>query len=703
MQDKPQILRHFSGLRDSGHLMNLDQDTDVVDSKDDSSKKGDDIVGWLGSKEKSRVKYLSTYDDGTKEIIGEKGVRGNKKEKDDTISNEYYEIMNEKYSKVTPGVEKFWGDVFGNKKTTKDDIINSLPMSEGMDKTNQQPEKGTLSPEDLKLQEAVYSLSKEVEGELRKIYPNRAINERHSKDLGEFMSGPYKWMRMKLLNNIKEDGEKLDNADKKEKLILIKEIERDKLKLNTLLHAFERDIPLKLNTKYTAEYVELGGENLFNVKQCKEELNGYFGKNNKYEIKGVIQRGWADLIVLKTDSGEVELDIKIADRLFKEKKEQRENRFNAIKDGDIIKVNTDGIDAQATIFKVLKKNSEEISLENRTKNNQITLLRLDNFKDFLFNQKSDFSIEDEEEDIIPLPPAKQEEMLKEVKGVEILKVVESVRENKEEKINEIIKEMLELKESGAVESTEREEEINKDKQIIKDKEERLEKLLEISSSPTTIEEVEVKDDDLPVPTPPEQITTEEENKVKIKNEIERIKEEIRKEQEEFSKKGILSFGRRKLKKSIEASQALLKQIITEDINLDIKEKPFMYFAAQKIKNTEVLKRFINKITKSLDLRWAETPTSYECTTKLEDGLQMIGKNEGFFEFNIYGFMKVVKNVNQFEGSIYSEEAIYKILNPDGKIIADDIKGYQAANDIYMKETEKYEKLVEEEFNKPNNI
>ena len=90
-------------------------------------------------------------------------------------------------------------------------------------------------------------------------------------------------------------------------------------------------------------------------------------------------------------------------------------------------------------------------------------------------------------------------------------------------------------------------------------------------------------------------------------------------------------------------------------------------------------------------------------------LTVTGVDEGFFEFNIFGFTKVLKNVNEMrveeDGkkfiASYSPEAIYKIVGPDGTIVADAIEGYVEATRVYNEATEKYKKQVEEEWDKLN--
>lgn len=141
----------------------------------------------------------------------------------------------------------------------------------------------------------------------------------------------------------------------------------------------------------------------------------------------------------------------------------------------------------------------------------------------------------------------------------------------------------------------------------------------------------------------------------------------------------------------------------EEISLDKEEKPMMYFAIEKSKNKFLSEVYYNKITQSFDLRKVEK----DGVEREFRSLKRTGENEGFFDFNIYGFFKIIKNVKDIKSedgslNIYSEKAKYKIIGPDGKIIKDNIDGYTEANIIYKEETEKYKQKVAEEFNNLKN-
>jgi hypothetical protein len=68
--------------------------------------------------------------------------------------------------------------------------------------------------------------------------------------------------------------------------------------------------------------------------------------------------------------------------------------------------------------------------------------------------------------------------------------------------------------------------------------------------------------------------------------------------------------------------------------------------------------------------------------------------EGFHEYNSLGFTKIITG-----GEDKSEDASYKIMSPDGKIIADNIKGYQEATRVYNQARQEYLEKLEKEFNK----
>lgn len=185
----------------------------------------------------------------------------------------------------------------------------------------------------------------------------------------------------------------------------------------------------------------------------------------------------------------------------------------------------------------------------------------------------------------------------------------------------------------------------------------------------------------------------------LSKEKEFLSENIRTDKDELEKTSWFKFGKRKkLKKSIENSKTNLQNVEKAEIGIDQKEKPLLYYAASKVTNTVALDRLLNKKLNSLDLRWVQDEHSYEGMTRF---LNKLGPDEGFFEFNVFGFVKVIKNVKEITDdkgiNIYGENAVYKILNPDGNVIAYNVKGYNEANTIYSNATEEYRKLIEKEF------
>lgn len=135
----------------------------------------------------------------------------------------------------------------------------------------------------------------------------------------------------------------------------------------------------------------------------------------------------------------------------------------------------------------------------------------------------------------------------------------------------------------------------------------------------------------------------------------------------------------------------------KEINLDRKEKPFLYFVLEKSSNQILLENNTNETTGLLDLRKIQK----DWTNIEYRSLQKTGDNEGYFEYNIFGLVKIVKNVDKIRSkdgiNIYSEEAIYKIIGPGGEIIADNIKGYQEATKIFTEKNKELEEKLTKEY------
>ncbi len=202
-------------------------------------------------------------------------------------------------------------------------------------------------------------------------------------------------------------------------------------------------------------------------------------------------------------------------------------------------------------------------------------------------------------------------------------------------------------------------------------------------------------------------TFEEEEQPEINEAYEKnpsleCEEEIKQKEDYIKKLKFWNFLEKKRQKwNLEYLKKKLEEI--KEINLDRKEKPFLYYAFEKSANPILLYNNKDKKSGLLDLRkinkeWVEITCNF---------LKETGKNEGFFEFNIYGFIKIIKNVNEIQGdegkgiNSYSENAIYKIVGPNGEIIADDIKGYNETDRIYTEKTEEYKKKLEKQFLEEN--
>lgn len=145
-----------------------------------------------------------------------------------------------------------------------------------------------------------------------------------------------------------------------------------------------------------------------------------------------------------------------------------------------------------------------------------------------------------------------------------------------------------------------------------------------------------------------------------------------------------------------------KREIEEAIKKDKKERPFLYFVAERIRNP-----YLEKDNQGLnaDLRWATwmtTPEEYEVQKSF---LKKTAKDEGYFYFNMYGFVMIIKNVKEIRNDsgidLWSDQAIYRIVGPKGEVVKDDIKGYNEAMEIYNSATNEYRTEIEKEFDNLN--
>ena len=171
-------------------------------------------------------------------------------------------------------------------------------------------------------------------------------------------------------------------------------------------------------------------------------------------------------------------------------------------------------------------------------------------------------------------------------------------------------------------------------------------------------------------------------------------------------KAIPFYKMKKLKEKAAETKRLGEFI--QKIIADRKAKPLLYYAVEKAPN--IRSAVENREMGEIDLRWLQdTENVYAQEKKIKTTLldKETGNTEGFFEFNVFGFTKVIKNVNEIieeKGGkkgidTYSDRAIYKIVGPDGTIIKDDILGYEQASEIYKQATEQYKKVIEEEYNR----
>ena len=166
---------------------------------------------------------------------------------------------------------------------------------------------------------------------------------------------------------------------------------------------------------------------------------------------------------------------------------------------------------------------------------------------------------------------------------------------------------------------------------------------------------------------------------KLTKEIAKIEEDIAKEE---------------LKETETKKLALEKREKEEAIEKDRKEKPLLYFVAERNKNL-----YIPEFARgsSADLRKVPLDRYY----REYENLVKTAENEGYFLFNIYGFVMIIKNVKEISDEkgirLYSDQAIYKVVGPKGEIVADDIKGYNQAREVYESATSEYQAKIEKEL------
>jgi len=275
--------------------------------------------------------------------------------------------------------------------------------------------------------------------------------------------------------------------------------------------------------------------------------------------------------------------------------------------------------------------------------------------------------------------------------------LETPAEKEQIVVEEKIEEPVVEKTAEAVEETWTEEDEKTLNELLASLESAENRLKEIDAE---IEKAKIKEKE-----PIKSETFEEEEQPEINEAYEKnpsleCEEEIKQKEDYIKKLKFWNFLEKKRQKwNLEYLKKKLEEI--KEINLDRKEKPFLYYAFEKSANPILLDKNKGEKSELLDLR----KTNKEWVELTYDFLQKTGKNEGFFEFNIYGFIKIIKNVDQISDkdgiNDYSENAIYKIMGPNGEIIADDIKGYNEADRIYTEKTEEYKKKLEKQFLEEN--
>jgi hypothetical protein len=145
-------------------------------------------------------------------------------------------------------------------------------------------------------------------------------------------------------------------------------------------------------------------------------------------------------------------------------------------------------------------------------------------------------------------------------------------------------------------------------------------------------------------------------------------------------------------------------LMREGIKRDRKNRPLLYAMADRMKNGKITEYLKNeKIIKedgSIDLKDVED--SAYLGIQVHSMFYKTGENEGFFEFTLFGFVMLIKNIKEItEGdkiNYHSENAIYEIIDPDGKKIGENgIKGYIEASKIFEKEIKNYKRKIRTEL------
>jgi hypothetical protein len=172
--------------------------------------------------------------------------------------------------------------------------------------------------------------------------------------------------------------------------------------------------------------------------------------------------------------------------------------------------------------------------------------------------------------------------------------------------------------------------------------------------------------------------------------------QLKKDKEEFIRQ---EEEKRIKKEKEEEEERIAVEKEKAEITKDRAEKPFLYYAVENSNNSYILNAYAKK--SFTDLRTIEGDSAMGRSYQF---LKKINENEGYFDINLYGFVKVIKNVPEIkttEGKIgiYANNAMYKILGPNNEIVADDIQGHEEADKIYYKKITEYKAKLLEQFEK----
>ncbi|MEK7585648.1 MAG: hypothetical protein AAB477_00200 [Patescibacteria group bacterium] len=693
--------------------------------------------------------------------------------------------------------------------TSNNDIIKKRNMPGKNElKSNVVVEKKAPNAEDLKLQNEIYREADYWRDILKRKSGDKKRDERNMREMETFERSPYGWMKEALTNAINKNKALLSGTtDTRERQRIDEKIRINTESLNNIDHAFEKNLPLKLDRKFTPNEMPLGKDTIFKVGDWTKEINDYVdGKSSKYSIEGVVQRRNDDFIVLKNDKGEtVEINLwDLADGVREnlpgknEGGKEKQSKFEEIKKGSVVKVRTGGVKGPVTTYEILDIKDGKVFFKNLTKKHGGSMnMSIEGMQAFLSGSGTEFLVEEKkvfekakdpvvENKTIPKPKQTVPETKPVVIGsVDDVKRIDNdlgyvnaavlTRELKidRNKAEELYREYMAGKPNeatdnktkkkpgkGKVEKTPETKtattEEKTDKKEEKKKAEKKEKIVGLSEEKMTEilgytksvmekwkaekaqddierqkEEAEEKQDDAErqkelyeikageeklaeLMKLREKLVAEEGLKEKPEENInirERLADNIallkankkRAEDELANTSGLRLLKVLGLNKSIKRARVELLRMEKMDLELDKKEKPLLYYAASRITNDYVLQELRNKdLGEVIDLRRLKNTNEYECKTKYLHGTR---ENEGFYEFNPFGFVKVIKNVKEIRDdkgvNIDSEDAIYKILSPDFKVIANDIKGYTEATRLYNQATEQYKMRVEERFNQLN--